>query len=109
MQFTSDHKPDGFDFAPKFIRNLDMDDIFILACLYENIFTRKIVAELRIDYSSVSRRINRMKCYLGDKYFTYDFSGIKHGSGRNALSAEGRVLGKICRDFLESIGEFDLP
>lgn len=105
MQFTSENTGEDYEFSPDLLRNLRLDDIFILACYYEGYFSNDIRKDFHTDYSSLRKRILKMKWILGEELFTR--VSRPGGKGRICLSERGLKLGKACKEFLESIKEFD--
>ena len=109
MHFTSETDTDGFDFRPHLLQNLGVDDIYILACLYEGRSVNSICRDYRRDYSSVRRRLTKIRSWLGAEYFQKEKIKCDDGAQRrcNSLTAKGREFGKACKDFLEIISKFE--
>jgi len=84
------------------LRGLDVDDLLILAMLFEEYTTCVISEKLGISQSAVSQRIRKMQSYLG--------TGIITDTKKRTLTPEGQALGKDCRDALLKLNRnFDEP
>ena len=88
-------------------RDIDFDDLFLIACYYDGIHLKEISVLIGTDRSCLLRRIRKINRKIGVFKKVYDPMENHRGCnwGRWVLNERGWQIGALCKEFIEKFSE----